>query len=95
MLFRENKDWKQLLREDEELMLNEILKDLTKHRGAYKNAGDVKIAQIWCAILELKKQNESIVKEVHEINEVFKSIADHFQKKEKYKKELKDSLEKF
>lgn len=60
MLFNATKNWKKLLAIEDEMLLNDLLLRGAKHRGAYKNADDVKIAQIWCALVETKKQINSM-----------------------------------
>lgn len=95
MLFKAEKDWKQLLSPEDEERLNAILKHVAKHRGAYRNAGDVKLAQLWAAVLELYKQNSILQGKLDEMTEIFDTIASKLRKKEDEKKELIQSLERF
>ena len=70
IIFRkEEKDWKSLLREDAKILLSEIFEQTKKHRGAYSYAKDVKHAQLWCAIVELKR-------ELRELNERIKKLEE-------------------
>lgn len=46
-----------MLTPEDEQKLNSILEQIKKHRTAYLAAGDVKLAQLWCALLEAKKEN--------------------------------------
>lgn len=95
MLFKAEKDWKQFLSPEDEERLNDILKRVAKYRGAYKNADEVKAAQMWSAILELFKQNLVLQRRLNEIEDIFNSIATRLRRKEEEKKELLDSLERF
>jgi hypothetical protein len=95
MLFRTANDWKQLLSLDDEERLNEILRKVAKHRGAYKNADEVKISQLWCAILELKKENLILQKRLAAMEDVFDAIFDRQRKREQECRELVRSLERF
>lgn len=94
-MFRAEKDWKQFLAPDDEEKLNDILKRAARHRGAYKNADEIKIAQLWSAVLELYKQNLILQKRMDEIVDIFESLASRFKKKEEEKRELIHSLERF
>lgn len=62
MLFGEEKDWKELLSEDAQAELAELIEKAKKHRAAYMQADDVKVAQLWSALTE-------ILKEIKKINE--------------------------
>ena len=95
MLFKAEKDWKQFLSPEDEERLNDILKRAARYRGAYKNADEVKIAQLWSAVLEMYKQNLILQRRLDEVTEIFESIAAKLRKKEEEKKELIESLERF
>ncbi|MEM7826683.1 MAG: hypothetical protein QXQ40_00465 [Candidatus Aenigmatarchaeota archaeon] len=56
MLFKTTKNWKKYLNVDDEIILNDILKKTAKHRGAYKNSDEIKIAQLWCSLIEAEKK---------------------------------------
>lgn len=89
------KDWKQFLSADDEAGLNEFLRKLAKHKGAYKNSDDVKSAQLWCAVLELGKENLLLRKKLREIEDVFESMFEKMKRKDEERKELAKSLENF
>ena len=95
MLFKSSKNWKSYLSPKDEERLNEILLEVAKYRGAYKNADEVKIAQLWCAILELKKQLALIYAKTKRLEEFFDALKRKFEEEEKGKRELVESLEKF
>ena len=89
MLFKATKNWKELLSIDDEEVLNELLKKAAKHRGAYKNADDVKIAQLWCASLELKKENVALNKRLKRIEYLLEGL---FERNRKDERALLESL---
>lgn len=95
MLFKAEKDWKQLLAPEDEEKMNDILRRAARYRGAYKNASEVKIAQLWAAVLELYKQNLILQSRLDDMSDVFESIAAKLRKKEEEKQELIKSLERF
>jgi hypothetical protein len=95
MFFNAKKDWKQYLSAEDEEKLNEILIKVAKHRGAYKNADDVKVAQLWCTILELRKENLILQSKMKKIEDVFEAMFEKVRKQEREREELAKSLEKF
>ncbi|MEM7819555.1 MAG: hypothetical protein QXD48_01865 [Candidatus Aenigmatarchaeota archaeon] len=95
MLFKTVRDWKQFLAIDDEEKLNEILRKVAKHRGAYRNADEVKIAQLWCAILELRKENLILQKRLNAMEDIFDAIFEKQRRKEQENRELIRSLERF
>jgi arginine utilization protein RocB len=95
MLFRTASDWKQLLSIEDEERLNEILKKVAKHRGAYKNADEIKMAQLWCAILELTKQNLILQKRLNIMEDIFEAVYEKQRKREQEERALIRSLEIF
>ena len=62
-----SKEWKKLLVPDDEKKMNEILIAAAKHRTAYTSADDVKVAQLWCIILEMEKRIEALEQKIYEI----------------------------
>lgn len=95
MLFRTADDWKQLLSLDDEEKLNEILRKVSKHRGAYKFSDEVKVSQLWCAILELKKENVLLQKRLNSVEDVFDVVFEKQRKREQEARDLVRSLERF
>lgn len=95
MLFKTNKNWKQFLSPKDEERLNEIILEIAKYRGAYKNAEEVKIAQLWCAVLELKKQIAFVYAKTKRLEEFFDLIKQKFEDEKKNKNEIIKSLERF
>ncbi len=95
MLFNVADDWKQLLTPEDEARLNDILKRVAKYRGAYKNSHDIKNAQLWAAILELRKENQALLNMLKRTEFVIDGMRDRIKKQESEEKELIESLEKF
>jgi len=95
MLFKVSDDWKQLLSPEDEARLNEILKRVAKHRGAYKNAHDIKNAQLWAAILELRKENQALLHRLKKTEFIMDGLRERIRKQQESELELIESLEKF
>ena len=72
----DEKDWKDLLAEDAQQVLAELIDRAKKHKCAYSQAEDVKTAQLWCALVELKKEFDVIEATHEKIVEPFKAIAE-------------------
>ena len=66
-------DWKQTLPIEEQQILAEILEKARRYEYAYLNAEDVKVAQVWCGIIEL-------IKELRETREVVQRLAEPFRR---------------
>ena len=88
-------DWKELLAPQDEERINEILKKVAKYRGAYRNADEVKNAQLWCSILELNKSQSILNQRLLQIEEMFSSIYEKMKLNDDEKKKLYKSLETF
>lgn len=95
MLMKKIDDWKQFLGPEDEKRLNDILKDVQKHRVAYRQSKDIKTAQLWAALLELRKENQRLTKKLEQMQYIFDGMVERIKKKEQESKELKDSLETF
>ncbi len=95
MLFKVQDDWKQLLSEEDEAKMNEILKRAAKYRGAYRNAHDIKNAQIWCAMLELRKENAALLNRIKKMEFIMDGLKDRIRQQESAERELIESLERF
>lgn len=75
MLFQKEEDWKNFLSDEAKEILAKLLDSTRKHRAAYMQAEDVKVAQLWCALVELKKQFAEFTDVVKKIEEPFKAIV--------------------
>jgi len=92
MIFRATREWKSFLNIEDEIILNKFLEEVAQHRPAFRNADDVKIAQLWCAVLELKKENQELRNKMKILDEIFALIAESYHSKDN---KLLESLEKF
>jgi len=95
VFFSPQKDWKQFLSIDDENKLNDILRKIAKYRGAYRNAPDIKAAQVWCTILELRKENLLLQQRVENLEDIIGGMFERVKKKEAEKEKLIESLKKF
>ena len=95
-LFNFNKkDWKQYLFPEDEKNLDDFIKKVLKYRGAYKNSTDVKSSQLWCAVLELRKENFILQKRIKHLESMFECIFNKMKKQEQENLEILKNLEKF
>jgi hypothetical protein len=95
MLFNTTEDWKQNLGPDDEARLNDILKRVQKHRSAYRQAPDIKTAQLWAALLEMRKENQALLKKIQRMEFIFDGMVERIKKQQAEDRELIESLEKF
>jgi hypothetical protein len=75
MTLFEERDWKEYLNEEAKKVLVELLQRAKNHKHAYEQADDVKIAQLWAAIVELKKDIDKLNALLGKIEEPFKAIV--------------------
>ena len=99
MIFKVQDDWKRSLNAQDEARMNEILRQTAKHRSAYRSAHDVKVAQLWAAVLELSKmlnertqQRDDLDKRLSKIEAIFYAASESLKNG---KASLKDSLESY
>ncbi len=93
MLFKSTKDWKQCFSPEDEEKLNEVLKKAAKHRCAYKLAEDVKVAQLWAAVLELYKHDLLLQKRIEELEELINLLYKFMKERHEVRDELLKKLE--
>lgn len=56
ILFKKKADWKDNLGDEDKQILSQILDSTKKHRYAYNSADDVKVSQLWTALIEMRKE---------------------------------------
>jgi len=95
MLLKTERNWKSLLSPEDEQRMNFILEQIKKHRAAYLSADDVKLAQLWCALLETQKQNASLDARLKRLEFVFGGLATRAQTLDKSASKLLESLGRF
>ncbi len=85
------KEWKTLLSSEDEERLNELIKSVSKYRDAYSQAENIKVAQLWCALLDMKQQQEEMERKIARLEEIFRSAGQRLQDRQ----QIRESLEKF
>lgn len=95
VFFNQQKDWKQFLSIDDENKLNDVLRKVAKYRGAYRNASDIKTAQLWCTLLELRKENLLLQQRLERIEDILNGMFDKIRRQEAEKDKLIESLKRF
>ena len=76
MSCKDIKDWKECLSPEDQVILAEMFETTKKNKCAYMCADDVKVAQLWCAILEMKKEFNKIKEATERTQLPFKAIAE-------------------
>ncbi len=69
-------DWKGRLLPEDQKILAEILERAKRYEYAYMQADDVKVAQLWTAIIELIKEIKGLRERVEVLTEPFKHIIE-------------------
>jgi len=72
----EVKDWKELLAESDKEVLAQLLDSTKDHKCAFMHAEDVKVAQLWCALVEMKKEMARLGEIVTKVEAPFRSIVE-------------------
>lgn len=70
------KDWKELLSEEAKSELSKLLDLAKRHRPAYMQADDTRIAQIWSALIELSKEFKEMKDLVEKVSTPFRAIVE-------------------
>jgi hypothetical protein len=73
-MFCEEEDWKNCLNGEDKKILSEILESAKKYGYAYSRADDVKVAQLWTALIDVKKDLDKIKSMLGKIEAPFKAI---------------------
>ena len=77
MLFGEEKeDWKELLCGNAQVELAELIERAKQHKCAYMQADDVKIGQLWCALVEVSRQVKTVEERVEKSETALKAVAE-------------------
>jgi hypothetical protein len=69
-------DWKEHLNDEAKDTLSMILDKAKKHQGAYMQADDVKVAQVWAALVELKQEVDEMKVLLEKLAAPFKAIVE-------------------
>ena len=94
LIFGKEEDWKDLLCDNSAAELAELIEKTKKHRCAYMQADDVKVAQVWCALVEVYKKLKEVECRVAKMESVAKEFIEmgEFAKKEALKTKVGDIL---
>jgi len=71
-----DEDWKSYLTEEDKKILSYLLNVTRKYKYAYEQSSDVKIAQLWTALIEIQKQLEQMNKLLGKLEEPFRAIIE-------------------
>ena len=69
-------DWKDMLPRKDQELLAELLDSTRDYRAAYMQADDVKVAQLWTALIEFKKECHEMKEMMEKVAMPFKAIVD-------------------
>jgi len=73
---RKKEDWKEFLTTEAKQTLMNIIDSAKRHRGAYSQADDVKIAQLWSALIEMKNELDQVKQTLGKLEEPWRSIVE-------------------
>ena len=73
---KEKEDWKEFLVQEAKQTLSNLIDAAKKHRGAYSHADDVKIAQLWSALIEMKNELDQVKETIGKLEEPWRSIVE-------------------
>jgi len=76
VLFGEEKDWKEDLCDDIKVDMAELIEIAKRNRCAYMQADDVKVAQLWCALAEVFKNQRKIESRIERLEGALKAMAE-------------------
>jgi len=76
MVFENNEeDWKCCLTPEDQEIIADLLEKIKWKKGAFMQADDVKVAQLWCAMVDLKKEIIQLRAGVERTEAPFKDIV--------------------
>ncbi|MBI2084361.1 MAG: hypothetical protein HYT70_02000 [Candidatus Aenigmarchaeota archaeon] len=73
---QQEKDWKECMTEEDKEVLNSVLHMARKHKCAYMCADDSRVAQLWCAMLEFKKELDEVKAGQEKTQMPFKALSE-------------------
>jgi 5'-deoxynucleotidase YfbR-like HD superfamily hydrolase len=87
-------DWKDFLPKKEQELLAELLDSTKDYRAAYMQADDVKVAQLWTALIEFKKECHEVKEMIEKVVIPFKAIVEigEVEKKRAIERVVRDIL---
>src|SRR3989344_6170220 len=79
LFFQKKDDWKSSLQKKDEKKLNEILVKTEKHKMAYLKSNNIKIAQLWSALLEMEKEKEYMERRIRRMEYIFSGMTERLR----------------
>lgn len=76
VVFGEVEDWKEVMSEEAQIELAELIEKAKKHRAAYMQADDVKVAQVWSALTEVSSQLKEIDDRMARIETIMEGFSE-------------------
>ncbi len=73
-MFGDSEDWKEELSDEAKQILGKLFDATRKYKYAYTQADDVKVAQLWTAIIEMQKEIDKLNETLGKVQEPFKAI---------------------
>lgn len=73
--FKKREDWKSLLMEDAKVLLSEIFEATRMHRAAYTSTSEVKFAQLWCALIEMRRETKKLNEKIEKLKNFVQSLS--------------------
>ncbi|MBI5332685.1 MAG: hypothetical protein HZB65_03870 [Candidatus Aenigmarchaeota archaeon] len=95
MLLRTENNWKKKLSPEDESRLNEMLERTGVHRPAYSVAEDIKIAQLWCALIEMRKENTHLKERLSRLEYLMDGFVSRATSLELNKQDVLESHKRF
>jgi len=74
MIFGNSEDWKEELSDEAKQTLSKLFEMTRKYKYAYTQADDVKVAQLWSALVEMQKEIDSLNETLGKVQEPFNAI---------------------
>ncbi|MBI4009809.1 MAG: hypothetical protein HY361_01255 [Candidatus Aenigmarchaeota archaeon] len=69
-------DWKEFLIPEAKQTLSNLIDSVKRHRGAYSHADDVKIAQLWSALIEIKNELDGVKQTLGKLEDPWRAIVE-------------------
>ncbi len=95
MFLKTESNWKKKLAPEDENRLNELLERTSMHRPAYNMAEEVKAAQLWCALVEMRKENAHLKDRLGKLEYLLDGFVSRVHSIESEKKAVIESHERF
>ncbi|MDI6806691.1 MAG: hypothetical protein QMD14_02655 [Candidatus Aenigmarchaeota archaeon] len=90
ILFKKNEDWKSLLREDAKILLSEVFDATRMHRAAYTSTPEVKFAQLWCALIEVRREIKRLNETIGKLENSLQSVLNNGEEIKKLNKRIEE-----